>query len=324
MPKSLGFATRILCHDRGLADEERSNPDAERQIIELDDQAVRLESEAFLQRYTLSADHDQDNMRTWELFDPSLVQWLTAEAPGGFSFELQDGALCSFVKGTLDDAAKLDELAAATTRVAGRVNELIAGIDSHGVVPGLVVAAGTRTEMVSDELAEHEFSAPPESVREAAKAFRKGPLISDRAWKLGSEAFFRTYSRSIGFEPVELSAFKAANQNATVPGVLAHVAHGKLPGSEIDGFLALSNGDDAHDWGFRTLFAAALPGVNNYNFARDAEAQAMEKDGYDWSGDASRVYVWHADTEPRRRKRKDLEEFVAKTSPVLVRLVQGG
>jgi hypothetical protein len=325
MPKSLGFATRILCHDRGLTESERSNPDAERQIVELDDQAVRLESDAFLARYTLSADHDQDNMRTWELFDPALVQWLTADAPAGFSFELQDGALCCFIKGPVGDPAKLDELAAASARVAARVNELIAGIDSPGVAPAPVVTAGTRTEIVRDELAEHGFAEPPDSVRDAAKAFRKGPFISGQAWKLGAEAFFRAYARTIGFEPIELSAFKAANQDATIPGVLSQIAHGKLPGSEIDGYLALSSGDDETDWGFMTLLATALPGVNNYAFARDAEAQAMEKDGFDWSGDRSRIYVWKTDGHaPRHRKRKDIDAFVGKASPVLVRLVQGG
>ena len=82
-PESIHFATRILCHDRGLDELERSNPDAERQVIELDDQAVRLESEAFLERYTLSADHDQDNVRTWQLFDPAPHRLADEAGAGG-------------------------------------------------------------------------------------------------------------------------------------------------------------------------------------------------------------------------------------------------
>ncbi len=316
IPGSLAVASRVLCHDRGLDDASRSNPDRERQLIELDDQAVRLESESFLARYTLSADHDQDNVRTWEILDPSLVEWLTTGAPEGFSFELQDGALCCFVPGTLDEPAKLDELVAASGRVAKRVTEVAAGAGSAAPLPA---ASGSRRDLVEQQLAEHRFTEPPDSVRDAAKSFRHGLLIEDQAWKLGEEAFFRAFAATIGMRPMDIHEFMAANQNATVPGVLTQIAHGPLPGSDVDGYFALSSGDTESEYGFLTLFAPALPGVNNYSFATDAEASAM--DDYDWSGDASRVYVWRATREPRKRKRSDLEEFVKRTAPVLARLV---
>ncbi len=323
-PESIHFATRILCHDRGLDELERSNPDAERQVIELDDQAVRLESEAFLQRYTLSADHDQDNMRTWELFDPSLIDWLTKQAPAGFSFELQDGALCCFVKGAVGDAAVLDELCAAAARVFGRVDELIGGLKSGPPAPAPAAASGTRQELVGKALAKHEFATPPDSVKDAAKALPHGLLLGDEEWKLGAEAFFREYAKSIGLQPIPLGEFRAQYMNATIIGVVERVAHGPLPGTDIEGFLALSNDDAYDDLGWMTLFAAAQPGVNNYEFAVDDEAQGMDGDGYKWSADASRVYCWYPDKGSRHRGRKDLDAFIAKVSPVLARLLTNG
>jgi hypothetical protein len=38
---SSDFAVRVLCHDRGLDKRDRSNPDADRQVVELDDRPVR-------------------------------------------------------------------------------------------------------------------------------------------------------------------------------------------------------------------------------------------------------------------------------------------
>ena len=35
--------------------------------------------------YALSTDGDQDQVVVWQLFDPSLVQWLAEEAPEDFS-----------------------------------------------------------------------------------------------------------------------------------------------------------------------------------------------------------------------------------------------
>ena len=73
------------------------------QVVKLDDKEVRLESDRFLQRYAVSTDGDQDQLAVWQLFSPSLIQWLTAEAPERFSFELQDGALACFVPGYTAD-----------------------------------------------------------------------------------------------------------------------------------------------------------------------------------------------------------------------------
>ena len=107
LPPSLGFARRVLCHSRLLSERTRSNPDADTEVVELRDRLERVESEAFLAEYRLAADHDQDQLRVWQLFSPRLIQWLTDDAPEGFSFELQDGALCCVVRGSSEGGVRV-------------------------------------------------------------------------------------------------------------------------------------------------------------------------------------------------------------------------
>ena len=113
---SSDYAIRVLCHDRRLDKRDRSNPDADREVVKLDDKEVHLESDRFLERYAVSTDHDQDQIAVWQLFSPGIIQWLTEEAPERFSFELQDGALACFVPGYVADEDELDALCAAAAR----------------------------------------------------------------------------------------------------------------------------------------------------------------------------------------------------------------
>ena len=231
-PKSLGFAVRVLCHDRDLSERDRANPDADREVIELDDRAVKLESEGFLERYALSTDHDQDQIAVWQLFGPKLIDWLTDQAPGDFSFELQDGALCCFVPGFVDDPEQLDGLCHA----AGRVFRGMAEIERERTERSGPGGVPSRDAALEQELAAHPFRSPPKSTKAAAKEFRRGPLLGDRSWKLGSEAFFRAHALARGFQPIALSAFRAGHIQTALPGLLAHVAQGPLPSIGIDGY----------------------------------------------------------------------------------------
>jgi hypothetical protein len=245
--KSNEYATRVLCHDRQLGKRDRSNPDSDRQVVELDDKVVRLESDEFLRRYAVSTDHDQDQLAVWQLFDPSLIQWLTAEAPAGFSFELQDGALSCFVPGFTADEAALDALCAGAARVYARV----VAIEGGG---GVSASAGeSRGELVDRELAKHPFAAPPKNTKAAARAFRSGLLLGGEAWALGAEAFFRSHAEALGFHPLALSSFRASHIDTFLPGVLAHVAQGTLPGSDLDAFLIFTNDEAYDDMGWSVL-----------------------------------------------------------------------
>ena len=153
---SSSYAVRVLCHDRGLGERERSNPDADRQVVELDDRQAHLESDKFLARYEVSTDHDQGQLKVWQIFSPGLIAWLTEEAPAGFSFELQDGALCCFVPGLTADPAELDALCAGAARVHSRIAE----IEGSGAATS---GDGTRADLVDRQLAEHPLNEVVES-----------------------------------------------------------------------------------------------------------------------------------------------------------------
>jgi hypothetical protein len=245
--KSSGYAVRVLCHDKGLAKRDRANPDSDRQVVKLDDRAVRLESDRFLERYAVSTDHDQDQLSVWQLFSPSLIEWLTSEAPAGFCFELQDGALSCFVPGFSSEEAQLDALCAGAARVFERVMK----IDGQGAAG--IAKQGSRVDQVEQELAAHPFATPPKSTKAAAKEFRHGLTLGDRAWALGAEAFFRAHAARAGFKPIATSAFRAGHVDTFLPGVLAHVAQGSIGGGEGDDFLIFSNDESYEDMGWSAL-----------------------------------------------------------------------
>ncbi|MDX6654831.1 MAG: hypothetical protein QOH18_1545 [Solirubrobacterales bacterium] len=250
---STDYAVRVLCHDRGLDERDRSNPDADRQVVKLDDKEVRLESDRFLQRYAVSTDHDQDQIAVWQLFSPSLIQWLTEEAPKGFSFELQDGALASFVPGYTDDEEALDALCAAAARVFARVGA-IDGPGHDGAAPG----DGSRRSRVEGELAEHPFASPPPSVKAAAKEFRHGLRLGDQAWALGAEAFFRGQAALAGFEPIAGDAYRAAHLDTFLPGGFTRAAQGRLATGD-EAFLVLTDSEDYDDMGWTNLVVPTSP-----------------------------------------------------------------
>jgi hypothetical protein len=249
--ESNDYAIRVLCHDRGLDKRDRSNPDSGREVVKLDDKEVRLESDLFLKRYAVSTDGDQEQLAVWQLFSPGIIQWLTAEAPERFSFELQDGALACFVPGYVDDEAELDALCAGAARILARV----VAIDGPGAA---APAEGTRRGQVERELAEHPFEAPPQNVKAAAKPFRHGLVLGDRAWALGAEAFFRGQAAQVGFEPIAASDYRAGHLDTFLPGVLARAARGRL-GSGEGAYLVQTDSEDYDDMGWTNLVVEASP-----------------------------------------------------------------
>jgi hypothetical protein len=308
-PQSVAFAVRVLCHDHDLTELDVSNPDADRQVVELDDKAVRLESEGFLARYALSTDADQDQLRVWQIFDPSLIEWLTSEAPEDFSFELQDGALCCFVPGVVADADALDALCAAAARVFAHVVE----IDSGGAVRTEQVEDG-RAKTVERELAEHRFDSPPETVKAAAKAFGHGPLIGDRAWKLGAEAFFREQARAHGMERIEVAAFRAANIEVFLPGVVTDAAAGPVAG-HAGGYLALTTDKDYDDLGWMAaVIDLSASGLSLTAVPSPAQAEAA---GLKLTTDGRSLIVWQQDEGARKRTAKALAGFLAAVDSLL-------
>ncbi|MGV1050404.1 MAG: hypothetical protein ACOYD4_17975 [Solirubrobacterales bacterium] len=82
---------------------------------------VKLESEVLDEKYEIFAGKDQDAVWLRRLFAPTFIVWLTEAAPEKFAFELVDGTLCCYVNGHKEDAAELDQVAAATGAVTQRL-----------------------------------------------------------------------------------------------------------------------------------------------------------------------------------------------------------
>ena len=304
-PESLGFAVRVLCHDRDLSKLDMTNPDSDREVIEAEDRAVRLESEDFLRRYALFTDADQDELSVWRLFAPTLIAWLTAEAPADFSFELQDGALCCFVPGTLSDPDAIDELCEASARVMKEVARV--GADS-GVAGGRATG-GERLGKVEAELAEQRFDRPPESVKAAAKAFRRGPFIGDGAWKLGAEAFFREQAVVAGFRRIDPSEFRSSHMQTFLPGKLAHVAVSDGDGWPRTGtYLVLTDNAEYDDMGWTALIADGVsPLLNRGTVPGGVSAErGLVKSSFD----ARSMIYTTLDGGPRDRNAAELGSFL--------------
>jgi hypothetical protein len=84
---------------------------------------VKLESEALDEKYEIFAGKEQDEVWLRRLFSPTFIVWLNEAAPEKFAFELVDGHLCCYVNGHKEQAEELDAVVAATTAVAGRLQE---------------------------------------------------------------------------------------------------------------------------------------------------------------------------------------------------------
>jgi hypothetical protein len=306
---SAGYAVRVLCHDRGLGKRDRTNPDSDRQVVKLDDRGVKLESAGFLARYAVSTDADQDQLAVWQLFSPGLIDWLTREAPAGFSFELQDGALSCFVPGFVADPAALDALCEGAGRVFARVEQ----IDGDGARPAPAAGGdGARGEVVDRELAEHPFATPPKDVKAAAKAFRSGLLLGDHAWALGAEAFFRSHAGALGFTPMETSAYRATHLTTALPGLLRCAAAGSLPDGEAEAFLVLTDSEDFDDMGWSNLVVELDSPLRGMALAQRTPRGDSTVRGSMMVGTDGRSLILSAlDGGPRDRSGAELESFIA-------------
>ena len=313
-PGSAAIADRVLCHDRDLPDIDTSNPAAGLELLKLDDREVQVESAAFLKRYAIWTDHDQDEVRAWQVFDPALIAWLTDEAPENFSFELQNGALACFVPGVVSDAGALDGLCAAASRVLARVSE--ASGDGGGS-PMDAMPGGTRDERVEHELAEHPFEHPPKSVFAAALHFGPVPLISGSSWQLGSEAFFRAHAEAAGLKRIDPEAFLATHIDTVFPGGLTQVAEGRLPGTGLNGFLIWSTEIDDRSLSWEVVLAPIAPEDNGYAFVDLPEAKKADEDGFELNSDSSSISVFRPTGDPRRRDARQLKEFLDRACPLL-------
>jgi hypothetical protein len=317
VPESIGFAARVLCHDRGLDELTTSNPDADADVVELEDRAVTLESERFLQRYRLSTDHDQDQLRVWQLFSPAMIHWLNAEAPSDFSFELQEGALCCFVPGAAATDEELDALSAAAGRVRARVVELAEG------APSTAAVGATRDGLIDAELERHPFERPPRSTWFAARRFGWWGMLTGRSWRLGTEAFFRAYVETIGFERITEAAYRAGHFDTPVPGELTQVAAGRLEGIDSRAHLLFTKDEGSSLTGWTVVVLDRPLHSNTFAFAGSPEEEEAKAKGVDITGTGDANIVWRHDVV-RKRDAETLDDFLATARKLLAATIVAG
>ena len=316
-PESVEFAKRVLCHDQDLSEIDTSNPESGLELLKLDDRKFELESDAFLKRFSVWADHDQDELAAWQLFDPALIAWLTDEAPKDFSFELQNGALACFVPGVIAEPDALDALCLAASRVLSRVNEICDG-GAQGTHPA---TEGSRDQRVEHGFAEHLFEDPPESVFGAALHFGPVPLISRSSWQLGAEAFFRSHVAALGLERIEPDSFLAGHIDTVVPGAVTQAARGLLPGTKLDGYLLWTTDLDDREVSWEVVLAPIDPQDNGYAFVDLPEADQADKDGYELNSDSGSISIFKGTGNPHKRGSKQLHEFLDRACPLLEQAV---
>jgi hypothetical protein len=309
---SAAFAQRVICHDRDLSKLDAENPGDGLEVLERDDRSVKTESDALLSRYAIWVGQDQDAIRTWQLFDPALIDWLTREAPDDFSFELQNGALSCFVPGVVADPGELDALCNAAARILSRLGEIDPAGDKDD--------AGD--DAIEDKLTAHPFVKPPKSVFAAALHFGPVPLLSHSSWQLGSEAFFRSHIAALGLQRVDPTDFISSHIDTVVTGAVTQAAHGKLPGTQLEGWLLWSTLAEDHGSSWVTVLAEIGPDDNGYAFTELQEADAAEKDGYYIVSDAGAISVFKPTNDPHARNAKQLHEFLERACPLLEQSVK--
>ena len=160
--ESRAYAPALVCRDRGsLGGANPAQLPAERW------QQVELESTSFNRRYHLLTLAGQDPGWIRELFSPELIAWLTDEAPGGLSFELNEGNLVVAMPGPPPDESAVENLVEAAADLRARIHAeaLEEESDPDLFDESAEVAAVVRT------IDEVKWTTPPTSVGAAVERY---------------------------------------------------------------------------------------------------------------------------------------------------------
>lgn len=207
VPETIGFAPRVTCHARGLkfkAIDDRVLGVLDYAIGDVPDTSqmperrVKLESEAFGERYRLRVDHDLGENWARQLFSPAFIDWLTNDAPEKTSWELFDGMLCVFTpvdpSSTEVQAAAdaPDALIAAAAKIAKRLREEAleeAGMDSAGKAAQTDRPEQSLDAQTARWVATEKWKEPPPDVATAMRQYRDIGMRTWRPWFYGFAAF---------------------------------------------------------------------------------------------------------------------------------------
>ncbi len=163
VPETVAFLPALAVRDR----EELGSGDPEQLPAERWER-TELESGLFNERYRLFTLRGQDAGYVRELFTPRLIEWLAAEVPAGFSFELNEGNLAVILPGSLSADEDLEHICGLAAEVAQLVREEAAEEDAGGDV----FDESAKIAAVERVLPLVEWPQPPASVQAAIAAYR--------------------------------------------------------------------------------------------------------------------------------------------------------
>ena len=117
IPGSQPFVPRLQCERRGRITDDTHYG------FEVRNSRLWTESEVLNERFKVTVSPFQDENWLRQLFAPSFVDWLAAESPGDFSFELAYGSLLCSVEEDDPGGSGLQALWEAAGVVARRIRE---------------------------------------------------------------------------------------------------------------------------------------------------------------------------------------------------------
>ena len=203
-PRASASRCGSLCHDRGSPTRSARTPTPSARGGRLDDATSRSRAGASSSRYALVTDHDQDQLRVWQLFDPALIDWLTEKAPARLLVRAPGRGAVLLRPGRRRPIR--------TARCALRWRRPGPRPRARARRDAARSTAGERDRADRD----HRGASSPRirsraaaSVWAAAQEFGWWGLVTGRSWRLGAEAFFRAYAAGQGFTRIERRPFRA-------------------------------------------------------------------------------------------------------------------
>ena len=168
IPESIGFAPRLFCLAKGAGATKGVPEDS----FQEPEREVSLDSGSLADRFDISVASDVADNWIRQLFSPSFIGWLSAELPKGMSFQLTDGALCVYMKGTASTEERLERLRQATVAIATRIREECreeAGMDDAAHA---AIGRSRYDALVDRKVAEIAWPEPPADAAAAIAAYR--------------------------------------------------------------------------------------------------------------------------------------------------------
>ena len=316
MPETIGYVPMLCIRPAELGSglyywggDQRPRDSAKFESIELD------------RRYIVDIAKAQGQNWLFQLFSPSLVDWLARETPPDFGCKLELGVFTSETpqwrgqspSGEVDPA-QLDLLAETGGKVAGRIRDEV--LEEEGI--------GGRP----DSLAAYAEWA------DAASHGRIVGTILKLAGGIAKDDSFKQYGEARGMRAESPAEFHARHLRLPLPGTATDVVTGELPGGKLTGSLAWlkfsSEVDVEHNYvaavaeSGRELAAAwvdvddvGVPGVGDGLPPAAIEAASAGGYGITSGGKSAAVYM-RADDSPSGDA---IDGFAARAAEILTPLL---